>query len=280
MLRGVIFDISKNLSGTEVSYIKNLILNLTTAGLQITDTASSCLAIAEPTSEEYLMITDSKAGTIAAKNAGIPCIGYTSSDVTNQNFSLAYALLESFESADADYLRRTHAHALSYPAEILTTNRLFLREFSIDDFPVLYAICTHPETAPFMEESLSDYATEEEKHIAYVQNVYPLFDLALWGVFEKKTGKLIGRAGFSLPENDSDTFSVGYLIDVPYRGQGYAKECVPALLAFAMEQGYTEISAKIKKENLVSKRVLEQCGFPYSVSETNNTLLYRISLTR
>ena len=142
-------------------------------------------------------------------------------------------------------------------------------------------MCTAPETAPFMDEKLSDFETEQEKHSAYLRNVYPFFDLALWGVYEKKTGTLMGRAGFSLPEDDTDTFLLGYLIDVPYRKRGYAKELLPALLSYAREQGYTKVSAKIKQDNVASQRTLAGCDFPYACKEdtVHGILIYTIDLT-
>lgn len=279
MLHGVIFDITDCIPDIEISYMKHLIRNLTTSGLKVTTTESSGFAIPSLTPEECLVITDTASGVVTAKAAGIPCIGYIPPLFGRENISGTQSLIESFDSVDVDYLRRTHAHVLSYPAEILTTEHLFIREFSVDDFPALYAMCTAPETASFMEEQLSDYSTEQKKHAAYLQNVYPLFDLALWGIYEKDTGHLVGRAGFSLPMEDSDTFSLGYLIDVPYRGRGYAKECIPALLIYAKEQGYTTVSARIKKENLISINVLEQCGFPY-VYTTDTTAGVRIYTIR
>ncbi len=216
--------------------------------------------------EDCLVLTDSAAGIASAKAAGVPCIGYASS-VSTEDMSGAYALFEDFASIDAAYLSRTHAHAVGYPADILSTNRLLVREFSPADFPALYAMCTEPSTASFMEEVLSDYNTEQEKHNAYLRNIYPFFDLALWGIYERTSSTLIGRAGFSLPADASDTFSLGYLIDVPYRRQGIAKELIPALLTYAKEQGYQKISARIKQNNIASVKVLEQCGFPYECKE-------------
>lgn len=216
--------------------------------------------------EDCLVLTDSAAGIAAAKAAGVPCIGYAPSGST-EDMSGSYALFEDFTSIDAGYLCRTHAHAIGYPADILSTPRLLVREFSPADFPALYAMCTEPSTASFMEEVLSDYNTEQEKHNAYLRNIYPFFDLALWGIYESTSGKLIGRAGFSLPADASDTFSLGYLIDVPYRRQGIAKELIPALLSYAKEQGYEKISAYIKTENTGSVKALTQCGFPYECRE-------------
>lgn len=218
-------------------------------------------------------------GTTAASATGIPCIGLLSPS-GEQSLPLAYSLLESLEGIDVPYLRRTHAHALGYPADILETERLRIRELSKKDFPVLYAMCSAPETAVWMDETLSDYKTEQEKHAAYISNVYPLFDLALWGVFEKTTGKLIGRAGFSLPGNGEEAYSLGYLIDTPYRNNGYAKECIPPLLTYAKEQGGITIVANIKQNNLPSQRVLENCGYPYDTDANvqDGTLTYRIML--
>lgn len=230
--------------------------------------------------EECLVLTDSASGISSAQAAGIPCLGYAPPEHSEDLFG-AYALFEDFSSIDVAYLCRTHAHAMGYPADILSTERLFVREFSREDFPALYAMCTESSTAASMEEALSDYDTEKEKHTAYLRNVYPFFDLALWGVYEKSSGKLIGRAGFSLPEDDSDTFSLGYLIDVPYRKQGFAKELIPALLFYAKEQGYEKVSARIKKRNVASVKALTQCGFPYLCKEDSvtSTLTYLIRLT-
>lgn len=303
MLQGVIFDIQSVLSDTEALYKNNFIHRLKASGLKIAsanpsshESLHSCampldnapvpdifLSLAKNlrlSLKECLVITDSEAGTIAAAAAGIPCVGFAKPHSVEQKLSCAYALLESFESADADYLYRTHAHALSYPARILTTERLFIREFSREDFPALYAMYAKPETTSFMDEVPSDYSTEFEKHLAYISGIYPLFDLALWGVFEKNTGTLIGRAGFSLPEDTNETFSLGYLIDVPYRRHGYAKECVSALLSYAKRQGASHISVKIKKSNIASQKTLEHCCTPYLFQrvEIESALYYHIHL--
>ena len=228
--------------------------------------------------QNCLVITDTREGVNAATAAGIPCIGYEPPGTAN-NLSGAYSIVQSFRFVDPGYLSRTHAHALSYPAFIIRTERLVIRELSMEDFPTLYAMCTEPGTAVFMDEKLSDYDTELEKHRAYIKNIYPFYELALWGVYERESGKLIGRVGFSLPEDDSNCYWLGYLIDVPYRNRGYAKECIPAVLHFASCQGCRYVSAKIRKSNLISMKVLEHCLFPYKCTgESSDAWIYRINL--
>ena len=286
MLQGILFDIAPKVAETHA--VRELLNALKKTGIKyilsseipFPHTTSALLQSLGLPSENCLVLTDSSAGIASARTAGIPCIGYAPPKGC-EDMSGAYALFEDFAAIDAGYLRRTHAHAVGYPADILSTERLVVREFSEEDFPALYAMCTEPTTASYMDETLSDYVTESEKHNAYLRNVYPFFDLALWGIYEKASGTLIGRAGFSLPEDDSDTFSIGYLIDVPYQRQGFAKELIPALLSYAKEQGYTKISARIKQENVASVKALEQCGFPYEYVEVpeQETHSYIIFLT-
>lgn len=275
MLKRILFDITPELEATPS--VRNLLCSLGSYGIHTL--FSSGTTVNSLSREDSLVVTDSVSGIMSARIAGVPCIGYAPFE-NHQDMSDSYAVFEDFSSVDAGYFCRTHAHALGYPADILTTEHLILREFSEEDFPTLYAICTEPSTAFFMEERLADFETEKEKHNAYLHNIYPLFDLALWGVFEKSSDKLIGRAGFSLPDDNTHSFSIGYLIDVPYRRRGFAKELIPALLSYAKEQGYLNISARIKHKNIASVKALEQCGFPYERKDDTSTgiIMYHFHL--
>lgn len=286
MLKGILFDLSP--SKSDSAFLPFLLEDLCSWGLQYRmnpDQASPNVnlyldmvhSLALPPTD-CLVLTDSADGVYAAKAAGIPCIGYEPPGHI-ANLSGAYAVIQGFRWVDPGYLCRTHAHALSYPAQIIRTERLSIRELSEEDFPALYAMSIEPDTAAFMEETLSDYDTEYKKHLAYIHNIYPFFELALWGLYERESGQLIGRVGFSLPKDDSDTYWLGYFIDVPYRRKGYASECIPAILHFASCQGCRSVSAKIRKNNPISQKVLAHCLFPYQcISETFDALIYRIHL--
>lgn len=286
MLDGVIFDLTP--SAEDITNLSFLCDDLSAWGIRFIHTQAGacpsvefywnmahCLALPP---QDCLVITDTEEGVRAAKAAGIPCIGYEAPGKF-PNLSGAYSIIQGFRRMDPGYLSRTHAHALSYPAFIIAGERLFLRELSEDDFPALYAMCTEPATASFMDEVLSDYDTEYKKHLAYINNIYPFYELALWGVYERETKKLVGRVGFSLPEDDSNCYWLGYMIDAPYRNQGYAKESVRLALQFASYQNCQWVSAKIRKNNPISVKVLENCLFPYQCTkETPDALIYKITL--
>lgn len=286
MLKAVLFDFFP--SDTDIAPLSFLLDDLCSWNLQYIKSPDG----ASPTLDLYLemtrrlavspgnciVITDSTEGVLSAKAAGIPCIGYEPPGCYG-NLSGAYAIIQSFRMIDPGYLCRTHAHALSYPANIISTKRLIIRELSEEDFPALYDMCTEPETAAFMDETLADYDTEQEKHTAYLRNIYPFYELALWGVYEKESGRLVGRVGFSLPEDDSNCYWLGYFIEKNSRRKGYATECIPAILHFASCQDCRYVSVKIRKNNLISMKVLEQCLFPYEcTAQTSDALIFKIRL--
>ena len=72
----------------------------------------------------------------------------------------------------------------------IETERLLLREYTMEDFPALYEILSDPETmqhypAPFDEERTRDW-------IAWNLDNYEKYGFGLWAVVLKKTGEFIG----------------------------------------------------------------------------------------
>ena len=93
-------------------------------------------------------------------------------------------------------------------------------------------------------------------------------------MFLKKTGELIGRAGF---KEGSYPPEAGYLIDSARWGNGFGTEVLEHLLLYAREEmDCGEIHAKIHKENPASVRVAEKCGFSaMPANRQDEVILYR-----
>jgi len=88
--------------------------------------------------------------------------------------------------------------------------------------------------------------------------------------------EIIGWAGLQfLPELDET--EVGFLLDRPFWGKGYATEAALASLEFGFEHfGLDHIIALVHPENLASRRVIEKCGMSY----TETLSLWGIELMR
>lgn len=119
--------------------------------------------------------------------------------------------------------------------------------------------------SPGMEfiEPLEDYETEQEKLWSYIHNRYPFYGYGMWTVEDKKTGKVIGRAGLEEREIDGVEYTeIGYMLHHLYRKNGIGYEICQAILEYAKNTLYIEeIHAVTHLDNVVSMQVLEHLGF-------------------
>lgn len=167
-------------------------------------------------------------------------------------------LLESPEEVSVDYLNMVYCHEKRLPATVAETKRCFIREMTAEDMDALYEILTEEETAKYLPAKAGSKKEELEKLVSYVSCVYSFFGYGYWGVFDKNTGELIGRAGFKEGEYPLEA---GYVIKRSHWGRGLATEVLEELVRYAeVELGSTEIYANIDERNTASLRVAEKCG--------------------
>ena len=214
--------------------------------------------------KELLCLVETDAEEKAALEQGFFCIGYLNPELPGQKLSGCRILLEGFEEIDRGFLEQVHTRALGLPVRIAATRRLSLREMTLSDLPELNRICR--------ENGLLE--TGEEEAGAYIRYMYGLYQCGMWVVLEKESGRIIGRAGFGiadyLPEAELD---LGYLIDTPYRRQGYGEEACRAVLDYGRDWlELQRISAYVEEENQASVHLLEKLGF-----QRQREFLYRVS---
>ncbi|MDD3172948.1 MAG: GNAT family N-acetyltransferase [Herbinix sp.] len=137
-----------------------------------------------------------------------------------------------------------------------------MRELTVDDINDLYQIYQQPKIREFLDDFGDSLEVERDKHKAYIQNIYRFYGYGLWGVFFKKSGRLIGRCGIEFKMLDQEeVYELGYLLDTTYQGHGYAKEFVLEVLHYCFfELEIHRIIAVIDKKNLRSIHLAEQVG--------------------
>ena len=203
--------------------------------------------------KELLCLVETDAEEKAALEQGFFCIGYLNPELSGQKLSGCRILLEGFEEIDQEFLEQVHTRALGLPVTIAETARLRIREMTLADLPVLNALCR--------ENGYDEMGEEEAK--AYIKYMYGLYQCGMWLVTEKKSGCLIGRAGFGIADYlDLSEMDLGYLTARSMRRQGYAEEACRAVLAYGKEVlELPEISAYAEAENTASCHLLEKLGF-------------------
>lgn len=144
---------------------------------------------------------------------------------------------ENFDSVpdselDPAFAERDRQRKAGLPVEIVRTERLLVRETVLEDVPVLYGLACLPEVRQYMEPPQPSLEEEMELMKAYIRHAYAFYDFGLWTVLERKSGRIVGRAGFFPSRILEDGVEFGYMTAPDRQRRGYAGECGRALLDY------------------------------------------------
>ena len=144
----------------------------------------------------------------------------------------------------------------------LTTERLILRPFTLDDAPDVqrlagtFAIAdtTRVVPHPYLDGMAEAWISTHENPVEATLQI----QLA---VQEAVTGKLAGAISLVEISHQDSRAEMGYWIGQPFRGQGYCTEAAHALLDYAFQTlDLNRVCARYLKRNPASGRVLEKLG--------------------
>lgn len=213
--------------------------------------------------KEVLCLVERDREEEEALHLGLFCVGYLNPDFPGERLSGCRILLEGFGEVDRMFLENVHTRACGLPVQIAETGRLLIREMTLKDLDEINALYRKNDSAVLFPEFSADRQEEEEKIKAYITYMYGLYQFGMWVVIEKKSRKLIGRAGFGIADYlDFSEIDMGYLIDREYRRRGYAEEACRAVLEYARSVlEFPGVSAYADRGNVGSVRLLEKLGF-------------------
>lgn len=211
--------------------------------------------------QNTLYLTDNAAYYRDMCAAGIPTAGYLHAGNPGEAFPHCLYLLSEPQWVDADSYQKIYERIMGLPWTILTTDRLVIREMTVQDLDALYALYDD-EARRFMTPLREDHEIEREELASYINKVYGMFGYGYWAITLRESGHVIGRMGFAAYEDADGRTPFGYVIHKDYRRQGYALEAARAILPYARDvlqmQG---ICAEVHEDNLPSIRFLNMLGF-------------------
>jgi [ribosomal protein S5]-alanine N-acetyltransferase len=145
---------------------------------------------------------------------------------------------------------------------ILETDRLILRTWSLDDAETLFRLYSNPELYCFTgSEPFPDVETTRRYMEEYFINFQKERGFGVWAVVEKVSGKLVGSCGLDYFD-DRPELGLGYWFDPEYWGRGYATEAARVCVAYAFDKlNAPELASMTHSQNKASQRVLEKAGF-------------------
>jgi RimJ/RimL family protein N-acetyltransferase len=144
------------------------------------------------------------------------------------------------------------------PRVIATTDRLTVRELTVDDAGPLYEILGDPiamEHYPAPKTRL-----ETEAWIGWARDSYERNGFGLWAVERTADGAFIGDCGPMLQPVDGELVpEVGYHVVRREWGRGYATEAAMACRDLVLGRfGFDRVVSIVAPENLASRRVAEK----------------------
>jgi len=227
--------------------------------------------------KEVLCLAETDRNEELALEQGMFCVGVLNPKIKGQRLSRCRILVEGFEETDASFFQNIHRRALGLPLIIAETERLLIREMTPEDFEALRLLAQEEDG-----DGVEFWESEEEVR-AYISCMYEFYQLGIWVIEEKKSKRLIGRAGFELSEfREEPEISLGYVIGKEYRRQGYAKEACRAILSYAEDVlELEEISAFTDSRNEASLALIRSLGFQFQEKIfRNGKILLRYTLRR
>lgn len=143
----------------------------------------------------------------------------------------------------------------------LTTERLTLRGFALDDAADVFAYAQNHRVGP--AAGWPPHQDREES-----ERIVRMFIQAddVWAIVLKETGRVIGSIGLHKDEkrNHPKCRAVGYVLSEAHWGKGLMPEAVRAVFRHGFEaMGLLVISAYHYPFNAQSHRVMEKCGMAY-----------------
>lgn len=148
----------------------------------------------------------------------------------------------------------------------LETERLILREFTIDDLDAFASLMADPEVMRFsLSGPMKDVTQVKEHFQKRILDHHTQYGHGLYATFYKEDNCFIGGIGLMTQNIDGESkVELGYRLHPQYWGKGLATEACVAVCKYAFTQlGMDELISIIDPKNTRSLEVAKRVGMKY-----------------
>lgn len=150
------------------------------------------------------------------------------------------------------------------PPVTLTTERLCLRPFTMEDAPALFDIVQEPDVFQYFPTKANWALEKVERYLKHQAQHWETHGYGHWAVTLAASGPLMGWCGLEFLPDTNET-EVGYLFSHRFWGKGFGTEAARAAVQFGLrDMGLQEIIGLTDPENIASQRVLEKSGLTFT----------------
>ena len=148
----------------------------------------------------------------------------------------------------------------------LLTPRTILRRTRLEDAPAMFEALKAPEIYAFVPRQPPRDVGDMAAHFARVMPEtapYRSERWLNWTVWRRQDGAALGAVEASV--RGDHTAAIGYMFGLSYRGRGYARESVGAMLEELTRCGVHGFEAVIDLRNAPSQRLARALGFQHEL---------------
>lgn len=165
---------------------------------------------------------------------------------------------------------------------VMDTQRLILREYTMEDFDALYEILSDAET---MQHYPKPYdANGTRRWLEWSMENYRKYGFGLWAIQLKETGEFIGDCGLTIQNIDGEALpEIGYHLHKKHWRKGYGSEAAKRVRDWAFENTeYDCLYSYMKYTNVGSYATAMAAGLKKikEYPDEEDGILYVYAITR
>jgi len=147
---------------------------------------------------------------------------------------------------------------------VIETERLILRQFTLDDAQAFFLCISDPEVWRYSRRPAQTSLEETTHSLKKLLQWYEKRTMVPWAIVLKEHQHLIGQFQMEEWSDEDHRAAVGYRLARQYWGKGYATEALHAVIAYLFENTtVNRIDAFTWSENVASARVMEKAGMRF-----------------
>jgi ribosomal-protein-alanine N-acetyltransferase len=177
-------------------------------------------------------------------------------------------------------------HIQFTPFPVLTTQRLLLRQLTMQDEKEIYDLRTDDSVNRYLDRLKARTIEDARKFIGKINASIGNNELIIWGICLKNDPALIGSICFWNIIKEKNKAEVGYELLPAYQGKGLMQEALAKIIDYGFNTMYLQnIEAFANVKNTQSAHLLEKLHFTRDTllenkltgkEEYTNTIIYSL----
>lgn len=157
------------------------------------------------------------------------------------------------------------------PFTPLRTERLLLRELSLDDTSGIFALRSNDQVMQYLDRPKMQQEEEARQLIRNILGMLEKNEGITWAITRAGESQLIGTIvlfHFDAPNHRGE---IGYMLHEDFHRQGYMQEAITAVIEYAFRTlNFHTLEANINPHNVASRAILEKNGFVQEAHHKEN----------